>query len=186
MSQNRTRPRGGNFTPSHDLALAQSYLSTSETADDLTADRFWNRVAELFVEQPEQEEHPIDRTLNSLKNRFSHISRVAQKYLQCDKTYRQKIPSGQTEEDTLREIMILYQKTHEVKNAAGELKDAPRVRFLEAVRLLSKSPKWSQKIGGGSRTCSNYKFGGPRKRSDLEHFWCDSKRQSIFKPTLPC
>lgn len=55
---------------------------------------------------------------------------TTQKYLAAKSIYRSCIPSGETEEDILLNSMELYRLSDPVE-------------FLEAVRLLSKRPKFS-------------------------------------------
>ena len=163
---NNSRQRKANFTPGHDLALARCFIAISQTNDDLTSNMFWNRIREKFETQPEVRDHYIQRSSNSLKNRFSVVSQVAQKYIASEKLYRSKPKSGESEEDAKRNIMEYYKKTYKVRNAKGEYRDAPSIKFLEAVELLGTSPKFSMQIGNSSRIAAGYRYGEGASQSE--------------------
>ncbi len=66
------------------------------------ADFFWQKVANAYAEQPEV---LTPRLPHGLSCCWSIIQRVTQKYLACDRLYRENIPSGETEEMTEANIM---------------------------------------------------------------------------------
>lgn len=138
--------RGLNVTPAEDLALARSWVSVSESVNSMDADKFWDRVASTFATQPEAMKA---RTAVSLRSRWSTLQRQAQKYNVAEQQYRAAIPSGESEEDTVANIMELYQQTNKVPTSSG-LRPAPVFKSVEAAHLLACCPKFSTKMGGPS------------------------------------
>lgn len=138
--------KGNNFTPEDDLALARVWLNCSRRPIDQNAETFWADAAEAFNKEPTV---IVSRTMASLKCRWTTLQRVSQKYLAASKLYRANIPSGETEEDTLKNIMTLYREKNK-KTVDGKVRVPQVLKSLQAVMLLSEHPKFSQTVGGGS------------------------------------
>ena len=148
--------RGSNFTPEEVFALAKAWVYVSKQVDEQNADTFWSSVASKYAELPEAEPM-VHRSANSLRCQWTTVQRSAQKYLAADSLYRANIPSGEIEEDTKANVMELYRQKNRVKNRKGELKPAPPIKYLPAVWLLSKEPKFSQKYSGSSEENNGYR-----------------------------
>ena len=136
--------KGSNFKPDDDLALAKCWLAVSQQTREQNAETFWARVADQFA----QHNALHSRSPASLKCRWNTVQKVTQKYLAANKLYRANIPSGETEKDTIGNVMQLYRERNATVDKEGTRKVAAPVRFLDAVMLLSTHPKFSAVIGG--------------------------------------
>jgi hypothetical protein len=146
--------RGPGFPPLEDLALARAWVHTSEKTEEKYSAAFWSEVYETFENQPEAASR--ERGPGSLSARWVQLQRTVQRYLAADKQYRAHTPSGETEDSTREAVMTLYQKQNKTKTTNGE-RDPPPLKSLDAVSVLKACPKFSEKVGGSSKTCSGYR-----------------------------
>lgn len=98
--------KGTNFSASDDLALAISWLSITRITTEQTNDMFWKNTNIVFASQLNISQ---PWTSHSLKNRWTTVQRLTQKYLAAEKLYWQKNKTaGLNVHDNDREIMKLY------------------------------------------------------------------------------
>ena len=90
------------------------------------------------------------RSSACLKCRWTIVQSLTQKYLVAQKLYRANIPSGENEDDTKANIMTLYRERNAKIDKAGQKKPAAPIKSVEAIDLLAKHPKFSNKVGGSS------------------------------------
>lgn len=138
-----TTARGPNISPEEDLALARSWINVSEYIVDMDRDCFWEKVADVFVKQPEVSEQ---RTPGSLRSRFSTLQKQSQKYNAAEAKYRSAIPSGESEAETVKNIMTYYRVSNKVLNKKKERVPAPMFKSVAAAHLLATCPKFSSKV----------------------------------------
>lgn len=148
--------KGPNFSPEEDYALAKSWVSASQSTSDMKSEQFWAEVLKRFNSQ---EGVMGNRTSGSLETRWRTVSRVSQKYLAADKTYRSVMHSGETEEDIRRNVMKVYREQNKYKDK-GVLRTPGVIKFMDAVWLLSKYPKFSTRVGGSSKSAQGSVPGG--------------------------
>jgi len=134
-----TTARGPSFTPEEDAALARAWIATSESTTDLKADEFWHAVPARFQVQPE---FYRERSSTSIESRWKTLSRVTQKYLGAEKQFRSCTPSGESEEDTLQNVMELYCCQNKYLDKGVRRNPRP-IKFMQTVRILSACPKFS-------------------------------------------
>ena len=148
----RRPPRGPSFNPNEDEALARSHVKASERVDEMDKELFWDLVTKTYLTQPEA---VTSQTKVALRNRFTWLGRVSQKYLAAEQLY--KPSSGETESDSLANIMTLYQNQNKIKNEKGELRPAPVFRSIAAAQVLAQCPKWRASTGGRSETSLSHR-----------------------------
>lgn len=166
--------RGASFSPEEDLALARAWTQTSESVVDMSHEAFWHQVSDVYASQPEA---VTPRTEHSLRSRWTPLQRTAQKYLAAASLYRSSIPSGEVEEDTMRNIMELYRKNNMVKGKNGS-RPAPVFKSVAAATMLSKSPKFGARFGGSSTSCAGYRP-GPSNPGSVESTAADATASGV-------
>eukprot|EP00170_Pyropia_yezoensis_P000443 contig_2375_g444 len=134
-----TTAHGPNITPEEDLALARSWINVSEYVVDMDKDIFWDRVADIYVKQPEVSQ-PC--TAGSLRSRFSTLQKHTQEYNADEAKYRRAIPSGETEEDTVKNIKTYYRMSNKVLNKKKERVPAPVFKSIDLAHSLATCPKF--------------------------------------------
>jgi len=143
----RRPPRGLSFNSKEDEALARSHVKASQRVDEMDKELFWDLVTKTYLTQPEA---VTSRTKVAPRNRFTWLRRVSYKYLAAEQLYNPS--SGETESDSLANIMTLYQNQNKIKNEKGELRPAPVFRSISAAQVLAKCPKSQASTGGRSET----------------------------------
>jgi len=138
----RRPPRGPSCNRNEDEALARSHVKASERVDEMDKELFWDLVMTTYLTQPEA---VTSRTKVALRNHFTWLRRVSQKYLTAEQLY--KPSSGETESVFLANIMTLYRNQIKIQNEKGELRPAPVFRSIAAAQVLAKCPKWRASTG---------------------------------------
>eukprot|EP00180_Rhodochaete_pulchella_P000247 Plantae.Rhodophyta-Rhodochaete_pulchella.ctg11749.p1 GENE.Plantae.Rhodophyta-Rhodochaete_pulchella.ctg11749~~Plantae.Rhodophyta-Rhodochaete_pulchella.ctg11749.p1 ORF type:complete len:205 (-),score=16.63 Plantae.Rhodophyta-Rhodochaete_pulchella.ctg11749:1205-1819(-) len=140
------KQRGTNYSPADMLSLARARVKVSLKVDEQDDTRFWDNVAKEFVlmKSVDQDERPP----TSSKSQWCSLLRNVQKLLACDSKYGASIASGETEEETMANIMELYCSTTGGRDEHWYPKRVPALKCWEAVQFLKTQPKFSSKCRG--------------------------------------
>lgn len=142
--------RGASFLPAEDAALARCWVSTSGMHDEQNGPDFRDNVAEAYNMQPEAAER--SRVPGSQHSRWQTLNKIIQKYLAAERLSRSQPVSGETEEEVLQNIMVLFRRRTRYKDRNGVWRDGPILKSMGAVQVLRSSPK-STAPGGTPETC---------------------------------
>lgn len=145
--------RGPSFSSKEDTALSRCWVAMSGQRDEQNAKAFWASVATSFRKQPEATDHIRDA--GSLQARWQVLQRAVQKYFAAERLYRATPVSGETEEDALHNIMLLYRKRTGTKHANGVVRDGSLFKSLGAAAVLRHCPKFNA-TGGTPASCALY------------------------------
>ncbi|RLO05381.1 hypothetical protein DYB28_005322 [Aphanomyces astaci] len=122
--------KGSKWSQHEDAQLARSWVCTSEDpikGTDQSKDKFWSTIHEHWSSALGQD----DRTIQALKNRWSIVSRSAQKFIGYVAQAKSRRASGNTDEDVMQAALALFLSLeHEV------------FQQVAAWRTLSACPKW--------------------------------------------
>eukprot|EP00918_Siedleckia_nematoides_P096395 GHVU01211447.1.p1 GENE.GHVU01211447.1~~GHVU01211447.1.p1 ORF type:complete len:359 (+),score=67.87 GHVU01211447.1:225-1301(+) len=138
-------PRGRNFQPEEDDALAKAWLAVSTDAStntDQTTEDFYGRIKEAF--DAKMAAKPVaERTWQSLKSRFQTISHDCAKYSACVSRIQRLNESGGSNLDAYLSALSLYERDATSEGAKGA---AAKFNFQSAFQTLKDSPKWQTHI----------------------------------------
>eukprot|EP00918_Siedleckia_nematoides_P096396 GHVU01211448.1.p1 GENE.GHVU01211448.1~~GHVU01211448.1.p1 ORF type:complete len:184 (+),score=13.34 GHVU01211448.1:225-776(+) len=135
-------PRGRNFQPEEDDALAKAWLAVSTDAStntDQTTEDFYGRIKEAF--DAKMAAKPVaERTWQSLKSRFQTISHDCAKYSACVSRIQRLNESGGSNLDAYLSALSLYERDATSEGAKGA---AAKFNFQSAFQTLKDSPNAS-------------------------------------------
>ena len=146
-SDNSSKVKGTNFKPSEDLILATCWAATSQQTAEQNSETFWANVAKAYNSHSNT---TTSRCSASLKCHWKIVQRLPKKYLAAQKLYIANIPSGENEDYIKANVMSLYRERNPTTDKDGKKKPAAPIKFVEAVDLLAKHPKFSNRVGGSS------------------------------------
>ena len=133
--------RGVSYSPDEDAALARCWLAISHQVEEQNGTTFWDNVSEMYSKQPEALKR--GRTAASLQSRWHALQNLVQKYLIAERVYYSNlVPSGASDCDIKKEIMLLYCHRSRKLDKNSVMKDAQPLKSMGADEILRRSPKF--------------------------------------------
>ncbi|XP_023925001.1 glutathione S-transferase T3 [Quercus suber] len=123
--------RGNKFSIQEDMLLVSAFLNVNQDVVQGTNQKrttYWSRIWEYYHQW---KTFTSERTVSSLKNRWSMIQLCTNKFCGCLEQIESKNESGKTNEDKLNEARQLYQVLQQTK-----------FQYEHYWNLLKYSPKW--------------------------------------------